>query len=206
MGRRPLPKWIAPLDTEPLVSVTTWGISSPFELLSLSLGQVTNALLTRSPLGNPPYEYNGSSFDLHVLGTPPAFILSQDQTLRKKFFASNDAFNPRIILELSGLLSITLQLLRFCQLSGLDFTSLTPACQGFFMINLRRLKNRCPYFRHRHVRPSNLLVQVSDAEASRSIVSDLSFLDEIQSCCNSCAWYYTHNSDSVKPSRALQTN
>ena len=28
----------------------TKGISSPFELLSLSLGQVTNALLTRSPL------------------------------------------------------------------------------------------------------------------------------------------------------------
>jgi hypothetical protein len=25
----------------------------------------------------------GSPFDLHVLGTPPAFILSQDQTLRK---------------------------------------------------------------------------------------------------------------------------
>ena len=25
------------------------------------------------------------SFDLHVLGTPPAFILSQDQTLIKKF-------------------------------------------------------------------------------------------------------------------------
>ena len=24
------------------------------------------------------------SFDLHVLGTPPAFILSQDQTLRSK--------------------------------------------------------------------------------------------------------------------------
>jgi hypothetical protein len=23
------------------------------------------------------------TFDLHVLGTPPAFILSQDQTLRK---------------------------------------------------------------------------------------------------------------------------
>ena len=28
----------------------SWGISSPFELLSLSSGQVTNALLTRSPL------------------------------------------------------------------------------------------------------------------------------------------------------------
>ena len=25
-------------------------------------------------------------FDLHVLSTPPAFILSQDQTLNKKFF------------------------------------------------------------------------------------------------------------------------
>ena len=28
-----------------------------------------------------------TSFDLHVLGTPPAFILSQDQTLIKKFMA-----------------------------------------------------------------------------------------------------------------------
>ena len=27
-----------------------------------------------------------ASFDLHVLGTPPAFILSQDQTLMFKFF------------------------------------------------------------------------------------------------------------------------
>ncbi len=26
------------------------------------------------------------TFDLHVLGTPPAFILSQDQTLRKEEF------------------------------------------------------------------------------------------------------------------------
>ena len=37
--------------------MTTWGISSPFELLFLSLGQVTNAILTRSPLENPSYEY-----------------------------------------------------------------------------------------------------------------------------------------------------
>ena len=29
-----------------------------------------------------------SPFDLHVLSTPPAFILSQDQTLMLKFFAS----------------------------------------------------------------------------------------------------------------------
>ena len=33
-----------------LSAMTAWGISSPFELLSPSLGQVTNVLLTRSPL------------------------------------------------------------------------------------------------------------------------------------------------------------
>lgn len=41
--------------------------------------QVTHVLLTRPPLGtkSPP-------LDLHVLGTPPAFVLSQDQTLNLK--------------------------------------------------------------------------------------------------------------------------
>ena len=29
--------------------------------------------------------YSLSPLDLHVLGTPPAFVLSQDQTLTKKF-------------------------------------------------------------------------------------------------------------------------
>jgi hypothetical protein len=33
----------------------------------------------------PSYCYKNTSFDLHVLGTPPAFILSQDQTLRNNF-------------------------------------------------------------------------------------------------------------------------
>ena|SRR3990172_1347702 len=81
MGRRPLPKRITPLVAKPLTFATTWGISSSFELLSPSSGQVTNALLTRSPLRH--YIAITSPFDLHVLGTPPAFILSQDQTLRK---------------------------------------------------------------------------------------------------------------------------
>ncbi len=39
-------------------------------------------LLTRSPLGNISLRTYPPS-DLHVLGTPPAFILSQDQTLRQ---------------------------------------------------------------------------------------------------------------------------
>src|SRR3546814_18944423 len=37
-----------------------------------------SALLTRSPLPGPKPE----ACDLHVLGMPPAFVLSQDQTLK----------------------------------------------------------------------------------------------------------------------------
>ena len=38
----------------------------------------SHALLTRPPLGIAP------PLDLHVLGLPPAFVLSQDQTLKLK--------------------------------------------------------------------------------------------------------------------------
>ena len=56
--------------------------------------QVTHALLTRPPLSHLKWINlqqavsifgRGASFDLHVLSTPPAFILSQDQTLMLKF-------------------------------------------------------------------------------------------------------------------------
>lgn len=53
-----------------------------FQRLSQSPGQVAHVLLTRSPLIHQASL--ASPFDLHVLSTPPAFILSQDQTLRKK--------------------------------------------------------------------------------------------------------------------------
>ena len=42
-------------------------------------------LLTRLPLGI------ATSFDLHVLGTPPALVLSQDQTLHKYILWSLEA-------------------------------------------------------------------------------------------------------------------
>ena len=61
------------------------GISSRFQLLSPSTRQVTHALLTRPPLTYISLGFNVSPFDLHVLGTPPAFILSQDQTLMLKW-------------------------------------------------------------------------------------------------------------------------
>jgi hypothetical protein len=39
-------------------------------------------LLTRSPLSPSPKPW--FSLDLHVLSAPPAFVLSQDQTLREE--------------------------------------------------------------------------------------------------------------------------
>ncbi len=47
-----------------------------FQKLSSSVSQIAYVLLTRSPL-DPKVP-----FDLHVLGAPPAFVLSQDQTLQ----------------------------------------------------------------------------------------------------------------------------
>ena len=54
--------------------------------------QVTHALLTRPPLTFQSLGFMKSPFDLHVLGTPPAFILSQDQTLMFKFVRSKSVW------------------------------------------------------------------------------------------------------------------
>src|SRR3954470_12687051 len=56
------------------------GIRPSFPGLSQSQGQVTHVLLTRSPLEHPKRAF---PHDLHVLSTPPAFVLSQDQTLQQ---------------------------------------------------------------------------------------------------------------------------
>lgn len=65
---------------------TTSGINSSFPELSPSLRQVAYVLRTRSPLSHPRIATLLFSLDLHVLTTPPAFTLSQNQTLRKIFF------------------------------------------------------------------------------------------------------------------------
>ena len=70
--------------------MTLCGISSRFQLLSPSSGQVAHALLTRPPLSHSK-QAPSASFDLHVLGTPPAFGLSQDQTLNKLYLISLSA-------------------------------------------------------------------------------------------------------------------
>ena len=54
------------------------GITRPLGRLSPTSRQIAHVLRTRSPvtLAGP--------LDLHVLSTPPAFVLSQDQTLQWK--------------------------------------------------------------------------------------------------------------------------
>ena len=53
-------------------------------MLSPIQRKITHALLTRAPLY---YLLQAEEFscDLHVLSTPPAFILSQDQTLQLNY-------------------------------------------------------------------------------------------------------------------------
>ena len=80
IGREPIPNqkiFPTPHMRGRLIS----SIRRRFQRLSQSPGQVAHVLLTRSPLIHPASW--ASPFDLHVLSTPPAFILSQDQTLRK---------------------------------------------------------------------------------------------------------------------------
>ena len=79
------------LVTRRCLPMTSCGISSRFQLLSPSPGQVAHALLTRPPLSHTVLRRISSpyaSFDLHVSGTPPAFVLSQDQTLNKSYLNS----------------------------------------------------------------------------------------------------------------------
>jgi hypothetical protein len=63
--------------------VVSSGISTPFGELFRAPGQITHVFLTRAPLYSPLRAF---SLDLHVLGTPPAFVLSQDQTLQLRDF------------------------------------------------------------------------------------------------------------------------
>ena len=64
--------------------LATCGINSPFGELSHTSRQIAHVLRTRSPLNYKCITTLITPFDLHVLSTPPAFVLSQNQTLRWK--------------------------------------------------------------------------------------------------------------------------
>ena len=84
IGRELIFKRINPLTAAPCGAVVLCGISSRFQLLSPTRRQIAHVLLTRSPLSIEAS--SNAPFDLHVLGAPPAFVLSQDQTLYKWYF------------------------------------------------------------------------------------------------------------------------
>ena len=71
----------SPFNRKFMRSLYLSGFSTRFQALSRAHGQVTYVLLTRSPLTSGKASFPFGPFDLHVLGMPPAFILSQDQTL-----------------------------------------------------------------------------------------------------------------------------
>ena len=82
--------------------MTLSGITAPFGALSRSTGYVTYPLRTLSPLTTLSIAQLDNSFDLHVLATPPAFVLSQDQTLR--IYSSNSDFHQRFRRNLGSTL------------------------------------------------------------------------------------------------------
>ena len=85
-GAQPPPAWALPGAACAVPGSS--GITRGFPRLFPRRGQVLHVLLSRSPLASPR---RGVPFDLHVLGAPPAFILSQDRTLRPK----GDVRHPR---------------------------------------------------------------------------------------------------------------
>ena len=81
----PLPHQLANPTRAPPVAINLsrfpglCGISRSFPRLSPTTGQVPTRY---SPVRHSRPAETGQAFDLHVLGMPPAFVLSQDQTLK----------------------------------------------------------------------------------------------------------------------------
>ena len=100
------------------------GISTPFGVLFPCLGKVAHALLTRPPLKQLVASYSLSPLDLHVLGTPPAFVLSQDQTL---------SFNPFIPQSGSpDQVSLIRNYCLVCVVCSVSFSRFVPVSQAAF--------------------------------------------------------------------------
>ena len=72
------------------------GITRPFGRLSRGRGQVLHVLLSRSPLASTR---RWVPFDLHVLGAPPAFILSQDRTLRPNMLGFEPVRSSQLLAD-----------------------------------------------------------------------------------------------------------
>ena len=67
-------------------SRSTWSFNPTFAGLFPDYGQIAHLLRTRAPVAARSIATSALPLDLHVLGLSLAFILSQDQTLRCKFY------------------------------------------------------------------------------------------------------------------------
>ena len=95
--------------------IFTSGISSPFSELFQASRQITHVLRTLAPLRLQNIATLKPAFDLHVLSTPPAFVLSQNQTLRIKtlvdsrLIVKSDGFVILVKLFKTGQLTTSLE-------------------------------------------------------------------------------------------------
>ena len=98
-------------------------------------------LLTRAPLESTNINTGVISFDLHVLNTPPAFVLSQNQTLRK----NSEKNDPASLLK------------RLLFIFQIDFGELIRGCPH-------------PYSPRPRASSDNLMVIVNQRAAHNSII------------------------------------
>ena len=102
IGRRPLLQRLPPsgrkLSWRLSQDATVCGIVGTFAPVSPTAGQVTHVFLTRPPL--PPLAER--AFDLHVLGTPPAFVLSQDQTRHPVLLSLDPLARTEVLSSAAG--------------------------------------------------------------------------------------------------------
>ena len=104
----PLPHQLANQTRGHLSAINLWHFDHAIKMRHAVLAVVSNCcpplkgrFLTRySPVRHCPLLHldessiHRFSFDLHVLSTPPAFVLSQDQTLHDRSFVWLDYFLP----------------------------------------------------------------------------------------------------------------
>ena len=79
----------ATFDIPQMLAVVLCGINSTFAELSRSPRQIAHVLRTLAPLNPTNIATSEIPFDLHVLSTPPPFVLSQNQTLREECLPNN---------------------------------------------------------------------------------------------------------------------
>ena len=97
-----------------------WGITGSFPPLSPALGHVVYALRTRPPVSI------AEPLDLHVLGLPLAFILSQDQTLHRIVFRNITEIISHSFLRRTSMMLLTKLFILSSPLPEYYFTAISP--------------------------------------------------------------------------------